>query len=141
MCLDILSTTKKELLPRRGGYGWKNFDRFGGKLFGIHKGIYVSRPMRKWINERDFRDLGDLVRIRAGVADRGRWYPTGWHIYISTNGRGFGEVYDLPNARIVKFRKPVAKGRERGGAVLVAKEICILTRRESIKWLKKNRII
>ena len=123
MCLDIITTPKK-LKPN--GTGYKMFHKKNnGDLYFSYRfiGKQVPLPIRKWMNEKDYRKKHNKGKEKIWVRNH-ESYPMGFHIYL--NKKFAEEIMWGSDVLIpVKFRKAHTKGKQIGINVIVAKEIFI----------------
>jgi len=127
MCLARI----EEFPPCKLGYKIMRRSPVSGKLYGEFKGLKKPRPIERWLNEEDYRDLR-LKKITTNYPDS--HYPCGWHVFhrLSCARRWLTERSDSVGAFVcvrVQVREPVATGLQRYNddwRVTVAKKIKIL---------------
>jgi hypothetical protein len=130
MCLTTIS---KKPLEKKSGVGWKVFRlNRNGTLRCVYRGARMSCPEWLWLNEADYRGIGDDGKAIIFLLSGGR-YRTGFHILKTENGAYRYRCQLSKDAswityvvRKVQYRTAVAHGTQNGVSCIVAKEIKIL---------------
>lgn len=122
MCLSISFLSRKGM-PKEG-YGFKTFTVVHGHLYGDCQTEDVRRPRRRWLHEKDFRNLVSGKRNAFLFCEQNRKYRRGFHIFteeLAAKGWSSG----TQEVHRVKCRDGVAWGLQTGNQVVVAQGIFI----------------
>ncbi len=110
MCITVTNEH-----PEPTGVGYKVFDKVGRFLGSDCISSLLKRPMRKWLNEKDYRPS-----YKSSLP-----YKQGWHIFQSL-GSASKWCHASQVIRRVRYRRAIVAGRLEFKPVVVAKEIFIL---------------
>lgn len=125
MCLATKMSPKKKAEFKEQTEGWKVLLDRSGEICGDWFGQTQKREIGRWLNEKLYceglRPLAIRYSYRRGT------YELGWHIWLTIEGaKKWAGSNKYKVIRKVKFRKPVAYGRQNRHPVVVAKEMMIL---------------